>query len=456
MQEYSTITHPEPPKKQPPDGGKNGIHKFLYEGLTAFIVIACAMLLFFVMFRTEQIKSIFGAVFASLKPILWGIAIAYILNPVMSFFDRNLLRFLYPRIQNKKKARSLSRTAAIIASLIFACIVIYILGSMILPGIVDSITGIVGNMQYYVNRLLQWVTDLTDQNEPYGAYLKEAVSKMSKYFEQWVQVDLVEKVNTYVGYLATGVIGVVSSLLNFIVGLIVSVYIMASKEKFASQGKMIVYAIFKSETANIIVDTVRESHKIFGGFITGKIIDSTIIGILCFIGLSLLNMPYVLLISVIIGVTNVVPFFGPYIGAIPSALLILFVSPIHCLYFLIFILALQQVDGNIIGPNILSGSTGLSPFWVVFAILVGGGLFGFPGMLLGVPTFAVIYYIIEQCIQSLLRRKHLKTASEDYSSILSIHEEDGKTIYTPLINTEKELEIKYQMKPRKRRGKKKL
>ena len=199
--------------------------------------------------------------------------------------------------------------------------------------------------------------------------------------------------NVLMTNITTGAINVLSEVFNFLVGCIVSVYMLFGKETFAAQIKKMLYAGMQVERANMVLHITRKSNEIFGGFIIGKIIDSAIIGVLCFIGITILDMPYILLVSVIVGVTNVIPFFGPYIGAIPSTILIALADPLKGLYFLIFIIALQQLDGNVIGPKILGNSTGLSAFWVVFSILLGGGLFGFIGMIIGVPTFAVIYYI---------------------------------------------------------------
>ena len=215
--------------------------------------------------------------------------------------------------------------------------------------------------------------------------------------------------------LTEGVIGVVNGLIDVLIGFIVAIYLLFGKEKFLGQGRKIVYAFNTPRRANIILHLAAKTNKTFSGFIIGKLIDSAIIGVLCFIGLSILKMPYTLLVSVIVGVTNVIPVFGPYIGAIPSTILILLVDPMKGLYFVIFIFLLQQLDGNVIGPMILGDSTGLSAFWVMFAILIGGGLFGLVGMIVGVPTFAVIYYIIKMLIQQKLEQKKLPIETENYN-----------------------------------------
>ena len=226
-------------------------------------------------------------------------------------------------------------------------------------------------------------------------------------------------------------------LLNVLVGVIVSVYVMASKETFAGQAKKILYAVFKPARANIIIDTLRKSNQIFGGFISGKLLDSAIIGVLAYIVLNIMKMPDTILLAVIIGVTNVIPFFGPFIGAVPSFIIVVLQNPIQGIYFLIFIFILQQIDGNIIGPKILGNSTGLSAFWVVFAILVFGGLWGFPGMLLGVPVMAVIYYIVQKGVAYLLRKRGLAQDTDSYVELVRVDKTTNQLIYEGEIRKKK-------------------
>lgn len=206
-------------------------------------------------------------------------------------------------------------------------------------------------------------------------------------------------------------------------------YVLASKEKFAGQAKKILYATFKPVRANVILETIRKSNEIFGGFISGKILDSAIIGVLAYIVLSIMKMPDTILVAVIIGVTNVIPFFGPFIGAVPSFLIIVLQNPVQGLYFLIFVFILQQIDGNIIGPKILGDSTGLSSFWVVFAIMIFGGLWGFVGMLLGVPIMAVIYYVAQRTVSYFLRKRGLTDATDDYIELERVDKTTNEMIY---------------------------
>lgn len=419
-------------KPKQPSSAKEGIKPYLYMGIAAFLVIAASVTFFFLLFRIDEISSLFEKITGILQPIIYGFVIAYLLNPIMMFFEEKLLPVLKKNMKNAKRATVITRYICIFVALIIGILCLYILGSFIVPELMVSITGIVKALPGQIEQFTAWTTNLVSSNKELGPYIQQGIMKGTDYMENWIQTDLIEKLNTWIGFFATGVIGVVNVLKNLIIGIIVSIYVLSEKDRFAAQGKMIMYAIFKERTANTIIDTVRQSNHIFSGFINGKIIDSTIIGILCFLGLTIFKMPYPLLVSVIVGVTNVIPFFGPYIGAIPSALLILFVSPIQCVYFVIFILILQQIDGNIIGPAILGDSTGLSAFWVIFSILLGGGLFGIIGMIIGVPTFAVIYYIVKKFISHSLSKRELLSTSEDYKTIERIVRKNNQVIYKKL------------------------
>ena len=249
----------------------------------------------------------------------------------------------------------------------------------------------------------------------------------------WVNETLVPKFNVVLMEFSLSVLSFAKSLWNFIIGLILSIYIMGMKETFAGQAKKILFAIFKADHAKKLINDIRFVDDTFGGFIVGKLIDSAIIGVICFCAMSILKLPYVVLISVIIGVTNIIPFFGPFLGAVPSAILILMVNPAKVIPFVIFILVLQQFDGNILGPKILGDSTGLNSFWVISAITIFGGWFGVPGMAVGVPTFAVIYALFKRRINVVLEKKGLSSKTSDYMSADKYEDEK----YVPLSNNEK-------------------
>ncbi len=411
---------------------KRGIRSYFTVGLTAFLVIAAAVIFFFFLFRMNTISRFFNRLVSVLQPIIIGFVIAYLLAPIAGFFERHLIKLCLSKGKQKKLNKRLSSMIwyiSIFLSLVVACFFIYVLGSLIIPELYITIIGIIKDMPGHIDSFTNWVNDTLDNNQMIADYAKQGIVTLTKYFENWVETDLLSKVNTWFNYFATGVIGVINVVKNLLIGIIVSIYVLVEKEHFAAQGKMIIYALFKTRPANVIIETLRQSNKIFGGFVIGKIVDSLIIGVLCFIGLTFLKMPYTLLISVIVGVTNVIPFFGPFIGAIPSAVLIIFIDPLKCLYFLIFVLVLQQIDGNIIGPTILGDSTGLSAFWVIFSILASSGLFGLIGMLIGVPVFAVIYYIVSTYIEYRLTSKELKNTSTDYEHLDRIDTDGGSAVY---------------------------
>ena len=291
--------------------------------------------------------------------------------------------------------------------------------------------------------LVDWINDIAKGDSQIADIAEEVITQAGNFFENWMKNTLLPQAEVYISSITSGVITGVKFVINILVGLIISVYVMASQEKFAGQAKKIIYAIFKPVRANVVVETVRKSNEIFGGFISGKILDSAIIGVIAYIVLAIMKMPDTMLVAVIIGVTNIIPFFGPYLGAIPSAFLVLMIEPIQCLYFiiivlqnpvqglyfLIFVIILQQVDGNIIGPKILGDSTGLSSFWVVFAILVFGGLWGFPGMLLGVPIMAVIYYIVSNVVTYSLKKRGIPETEIDYVNLDRIDKHTNQPVY---------------------------
>lgn len=400
--------------------------------LSVIIVLFLGIAFFFFLYRINDVLSVISKIFNILSPIIYGLAFAYILNPVVRFFEQKIMRLVSPKTKSEISARKLSRSVSIFITLIIVIFFIYILCAMIFPEIINSIANAASAMPEQISKFELFLND-TFQGENTHLFpdLTALVEKTTEVFNNWVQNDFLKSINSIVSGVTTGVIGFGKELLNIFVGVMVSVYVMMSKETFIGQSKKIIYALFKTRYANWIIRTCRKSNAIFSGFISGKIIDSLIIGILCFICLYIFRFPYAMLVSVIVGVTNVIPFFGPFIGAVPSAILIFLVDPLKGLYFVIFILILQQIDGNIIGPKILGDSTGLSAFWVIFAILVGGGLFGFAGMLLGVPVFAVCYYIFGEVINSVLKARHLPFNSSDYEKVQKIQEDTNEVIVLP-------------------------
>lgn len=415
-----------------PKFGNNGPSKLkqqFSQGLTLLLVVIVCLVIYFALLRLEMISNVIHLILGILKPIIYGFAIAYLLNPIVKKVDEHLIPYINKHFPNSKEAAQISRGTGIFIAVILLISIITALCNMMLPELYKSIWNMVSTVPSQLNTAVDQITKMMSKDTTTGQLFTNVLMQATDFIQNWMKTDLLEQVNVVMSNLTVGVINVVKELFNGIIGIIISVYVLWGKEVFSQQAKKIVYAIFKPNSANMILHLTIKSNEIFGGFIIGKIIDSVIIGILCFIGLSILKMPYTLLVSVIVGVTNVIPFFGPYIGAIPSAILITLSNPIKGLYFLIFILILQQIDGNIIGPKIIGNSTGLSAFWVVFSILLGGGLFGIPGMILGVPTFAVLSYIVTMLINHNLEKKNLPTEASCYDE-LSYVDTDGTYVHS--------------------------
>ena len=403
--------------------------KYLKMGITGFCTIAAAILFFFALYRMDEISGMFAIIFKSAEPIIIGLVLAYLLMPVKNFVERPIFRLMLKTGLKEKTCKDFSRGIGIAGALIFFFILIGIFVSILVPALGSSIVTLVNNMSKYVTSFIAWTEEIGIKDTTIFVMLGEYLTEFTASLEVWAKNDLLPLVQQYIAQITTGVFAVFKTFLNFIIGIVVVVYVMSIEETLRGQGKKAIYAFFPAQKGNLIIATLRKSNEIFGGFIMGKILDSAIIGVICYIGCLILRIPSALLVAVIIGVTNVIPFFGPFIGAIPSVLIVLIQSPIHGIYLAIFILILQQVDGNIIGPKILGDTTGLSSFWVLFAILVAGGLFGFVGMLLGVPVFAVIYYIIQEVIKYRMKRRNLSSDTEDYIKLLYIDSQTKEMVY---------------------------
>ena len=403
-----------------------GDKKYLYWGLTAFAVIACSIAFYMLIARWGDVVKGFSAFVHIIAPFIWGFAITYLLRPAMVFFERTLTNPLGDRLFKNDHRRSFGfgRAAAIIIAELLMLLVIGALLWLILPQIYSSVNSIVQNSQSYYETIVNWVTrtfeDYPELKDGAVSLLNSASDQMTR----WATDTLLPQMTNLIGSITSGIVTFVRGIYYIAVGIIVSFYLLFNKEAVATGAKRVLYCIFTVEAAEKVLGAARFTDKTFMDFISGKLLDSAIIGILCYICCRLMNMPYTLLVSVIVGVTNVIPFFGPFIGAIPSAFIILLVDPMKCLIFLVFILILQQFDGNILGPKILGSSTGVNGFWIMFAIIIGGGFFGFMGMLLGVPVFVVIYTLMKHLTRRKLRRSGLP---EDYVSYENLHHIDPKT-----------------------------
>ena len=379
---------------------KPHIKPYLYGMLAGFGAIALSIIFFFLIYRFQGFGNAISKVTGILMPFIYGAVIAYLLKPVCNTVE-NFLRRLLP-----EKMGSTANMLAVAFSLLFGILVVYALFMMIVPQLVTSVTTLYYTARNNIRDFVDWASkqEIIASNEQLLDFIETSYDKLQANLDTWVKETVLPSMQSILSGAAVGVMSFVAFLKNFVIGLIVSVYLLASRKKFGQQGKLILYSLVKPRWADLIMEEVRYADRMFGGFINGKILDSAIIGVLCYIACLIFKFPSALLVSVIIGVTNVIPFFGPFIGAIPATLLILIQNPIKALWFVLFILILQQLDGNIIGPKILGNTTGLSSFWVLFAILLFGGLWGFVGMIIGVPLFAVIYDVIKKLVFHGLNR----------------------------------------------------
>lgn len=406
-------------------------------GVTIFLTAAAILLFYYLVFHITEVKSLFNSLMNIISPILIGLVIAYLLTPLINFIER----IIYVKILKNKnvavKNRKRIRTFAIVLSMVFLVFLIYEFFAMVIPQLKESIEKISSQLTTYINNLEAWVNDVLRNRPQFNGIINDVIEEITVKFKEWVDgsltdtlVGLMPQINDLFKTLTSGVVSILTVILNTLIGLIISFYLLYSKEDFAGQAKKIVYAFAKKETANSFIHNMRFINKTFLGFLVGKIVDSIIIGLLCFILTTIIGTPYPILISVVVGVTNIIPFFGPYIGAIPCAFLVLMVDPMECLYFVIMIILLQQFDGNILGPKILGESTGISGFWVIVAITLFGGILKVPGMIIGVPLFAVIYSAVKAMVKSNLDDKQLPKHTEDYIKVDYV-DENNKFMQIP-------------------------
>ena len=389
---------------------KKEFEKYIYLMLSGFGAIALSILFFFLLFKMNTVGGYVQAALKTLMPFIYGCVMAYLIYPI----SQGITAYLDKLTGDKYKKFTLS--IGIFLGLLIFGVGIYLLLWMLLPQLFDSITSIATSMPAMVESLSKWIGSLLSDNPELQQMANDALENSSVELQNWLTQTMIPKAQELITSLSASVLSVFWGLFDFVIGIIVCVYVLSSADKLKRQAKMIVSAVAPKKYVDSIFEITNEMDQCFGGFIRGKLVDSLIIGILCFVCVSIMDMPYPVLISTIVGVTNIIPFFGPFIGAIPSGILILTVSPIQALYFAIFIFILQQFDGNILGPAILGQSTGLGSIWVLFSILIFGDLFGFVGMIIGVPTFAVIYYLISKYVFKQLHEREMDGVVEDYRS----------------------------------------
>lgn len=396
------------------------LEKYVYWGITAIAVIAVSVFVVFVFYRFGVIRDGVQKVTKILMPIIFGCILTFLMSPV---YDR-VSDWTYVHLANvlpgHRFRRKVSRSIASLTSLAILIFIVTALFWMIIPQILGNIRDVIDRLPDNLNRLEPRIREIMVGNPTLNNTILEGYRVLSENVESFFSNSIAPNINNYIITFSNSVMLIVRMIFDIVIGLMVMLYLLNMKSTLAAQAKKITYSILPVKNANIFIEETRFVKFMFSSFIVGKIIDSAIIGVINYIAMSIFRMPYALLISVVVGVTNVIPFFGPFIGAIPSAVILLFASPIYCLQFLVWILILQQVDGNIIGPKILGQTTGLPSFWVLFSILLFGGLFGIVGMIIGVPTFAILYRFINRMTNRSLSKKQLSTLSRDYMYLKQI------------------------------------
>lgn len=395
--------------------------KYIAIGIATFFVIAASICFYYLIFHSERLFDKLNTFFVIASPVIYGIIVAYLLTPIINYFEKKLLEPLFTQKGDMTaRKKKYMRMISVILTFIIVIITFYGFFSIVIPNLIISIKNISSQFSSYMQTLREWSNKFFDNYPEVKNIVIDFLNEYSGEFNNYLNDSIIPQVESLVKTVSLSLISVLKFLWNFIIGVVIAIYVLFSKETFSGQAKKILYALFSTKSANQIISDTRFISDTFIGFVCGKIVDSIIIGFICFAGTSILKLPYPLLISVIVGVTNVIPFFGPYLGAIPCALLVFMVNPVQCIYFVIFVFPLQQLDGNVIGPKILGESTGLSGFWVIFSITIFGGLWGVPGMIIGVPFFAVIYAMTKRYTERKLKKKGLPTESEKYLNVKKI------------------------------------
>ena len=395
-------------------------NRYVMWGLTAFAVIAASIGMVFLFINFKTISGAFSKILGILTPVLYGMIMAYLMAPIYNRVYRSVVRSMERRRGKRRSARALAKLCATLTAVLVLCAIAVGIAIMMLPELYKSIMNVLISLPSNIERLTLWVNDVLTGESAYQNEILAVYDNLINFGEDFVNNTLKPNLAQIIGQTYTGVMSVAMWFYDIIIGLIVMIYLLNIKETLIPQCKKLIFTIFPRHWAELLIEELQYINTVFGGFIIGKIVDSLIIGVLCFVCLNLLGavgiirMPYVLLVSVIIGVTNVIPFFGPFIGAIPATVLIALYSPVDGLKFVVFVFLLQQFDGNFLGPKILGDRTGISSFWVLFSILLFGGLFGFVGMIIAVPTWAVVMNLVSRVSSVVLKKKGLPAEAEAY------------------------------------------
>lgn len=394
---------------------RHGNNIYVRWGITAFLTVIAILSVYDIFFGAHRIAGYLNVLETVFTPVVCGAAIAYLLAPIVDFLERTVLRRWAARGMAERKQKGWVRLVSVLLTLFIVLGAIILLLCFLIPEVIASIMQLAENIPMYISVVQSWMQsaegsvslppEIMEQGRALYVRAAEALREITS-----------SGASNLIATITGGVAGIIAFFTNLIVGIVIAAYMLGMKEKLAAQGKKILCAVFEKKYVEKIMEAIHYSDAVFGGFIRGNILVSTIIGIICFVAFQIMGIPYAPLLSVLIGVTNLIPFFGPFLGAIPSCILIFLISPIKCLEFIIFILILQQLDGNILTPRILGQSTGLASLWVIISVLVCGSLFGPLGMLLGCPAFALLYALIRLGVGKGLEKRSLPVETDAYRS----------------------------------------
>ena len=383
--------------------------KFFYLGVTLFISLSLVLIVSSYFTKAELIVTFVKNVFGALTSVWIGLIIAYLINPIMKFFESKIFLKIF-----KQGHKGLCRALSVTISIVLLLALLVALLMLVIPQLVETIVTLVKNAPTYLETLQGWAKNFAEVNPALGSPLLEFMNGAHDKLIAWFQNDLLQTANM-LGTVTDGVMSAVSILINFFIGLIVSIYVLCDKENFQKQTKKVLASIFSKRNYTRILNLCSETHHVFGEFLIGKILDSILVGVVTFVFMWVASIPYAPLVSVLLAVCNLIPIFGMFIGIIPSALLILVIDPFKAILFVVVIVVYMQIDGNVISPKILGDSIGLKSFWILFSIILFGGMFGVVGMLVGVPVFAMLYRYVKYFVNKRLKKKGLPEEAYAYA-----------------------------------------
>ena len=403
-------------------------NEYIYWGITALSVIALGILFYFTILRSDNIIKIIGKILYIFRPLLYGIIIAFILTQSFNFFNRKFTKLLSKRSKDTIKVKKESKIISISISILILLLILFWIFYLLIPKLLISVVGIVEMLPDSIVKVESWLENILKGNPAIENIILTMINDSSKSILSYLSEGILPKMENIVTTVTVGLNGMYEFLRDFTIGIVFSVYLLINKNKYVSEMKKFIYTFLGIKKGNSLLQGARYSYKIFNGFIKGKLLTSVALGIVCYIAMILFKMPYAALISLIVAITNIIPFFGPIIGWVPGVILLLLINPIQALYFTIIIIVLQQIEGNILSPKIVGDSIGLSGFWVLFSIMIFGGIFGLVGMIIGVPIFAIFYHFASYQLKKYLTKKDLPSETADYEDLKYIDETTKKVV----------------------------